>query len=86
LRICGNAFEGCIGLLEVEIPNSVTYIGERAFSGCKNLKKITILQNVTEISHGAFDGCDNLIIYCHSNSYAEKYAIIKGISYVLIDK
>ncbi|MCQ2771344.1 MAG: leucine-rich repeat domain-containing protein, partial [Clostridia bacterium] len=28
------AFEGCSGLTSIEIPNSVTSIGNYAFSGC----------------------------------------------------
>ena len=37
------AFYNCSGLTSVEIPNSVTSIGEEAFYGCKNLK--TVINN-----------------------------------------
>ena len=38
------AFDGCTGLTEVTIPNSVTEIGGFAFYGCTGLKSI-IIQN-----------------------------------------
>ena len=34
------AFYGCLGLLSVDIPDSVAIIGTNAFGGCDNLKKV----------------------------------------------
>ena len=36
-----NAFSGCTGLTEIEIPKSVTSVGASAFSGCSAAKKVT---------------------------------------------
>lgn len=36
------AFEGCVGLKSISIPDSVTSIGYFAFSGCSSLENITI--------------------------------------------
>ena len=50
----------------IEIPKSVTTIGNDAFSGCsalqgsKKLKRIKIPENVI-IGEGAFNGCSSLI-------------------------
>ncbi len=44
----------------VEIPNSVTEIGDRAFSGCKGLTSITIPNSVTSIGKNAFYNCTGL--------------------------
>ena len=45
---------------DIEIPSSVTAIGESAFSGCTALKKVDIPKSVTEIGNGAFSGCESL--------------------------
>ena len=39
------AFNGCIGLTSIEIPNSVTSIGAYAFDGCDNIKTLTYNTN-----------------------------------------
>ena len=45
---------------EVEIPNSVTIIGNNAFIGCKGLVSITIPDSVTSIGSFAFSHCSGL--------------------------
>jgi hypothetical protein len=57
--IHADAFRNCGGLTSVEIPNSVTEIGDRAFSG-SGITSITIPTSVTEIGNGAFSGCSGL--------------------------
>ena len=44
----------------VNIPNSVTSIGENAFYGCTRLTSVTIPNSVTSIGTSAFDHCTNL--------------------------
>lgn len=58
-RIDFKAFEKCEKLTEIDLPNSVRFIGTDAFSGCKNLKSITI-PRVTKISTCTFFGCKSL--------------------------
>lgn len=48
------------GLVEINIPNSVTVIHEYAFSKCKNLKSIAIPDSVKSISRCVFGQCDEL--------------------------
>ena len=48
-------------LISINIPNSITTIGDRAFYGCESLIKINIPNSVTTIGEGAFLGC----IYNH---------------------
>ena len=44
----------------LEIPNSVTSIGDYAFLNCSSLTSITIPDSVTSIGEEAFSGCDSL--------------------------
>ena len=64
IGIDGSAFENCIGLISVIIPNSVTTIGGSAFSGCAGLTSITIPNSVTSIGDGAFYSCHSLQNVC----------------------
>ena len=54
------AFNGCSGLTSIDIPNSVTTIGNNAFSSCSGLISCTIGSGVTSIGGSAFDSCTNL--------------------------
>ena len=56
-----DAFSGCSGLTEVEIPSGVTKIGSFAFDGCRGLTgELRIPSGVTSIGDCAFDGCSSL--------------------------
>ena len=63
----------------VQIPNTVTFIGESAFIGCQQLTSVTIPGSVLRIGKGAFGRCSNLkeIIVDESNaSYASNGGIL----------
>ena len=59
-KIADNAFEGCVSLVKITLPEQITTIGTSAFNGCTNLKKIAIPNAVTEIGGNAFNGCTSL--------------------------
>ena len=63
LLACSSAATGTI-----EIPNSVTSIGEEAFEGCTGLTSITIPNSVTSIGDGAFRDCTGLTSITIPNS------------------
>jgi len=48
------------GLTSLQIPASVTNIGDEAFSGCINLTSIEIPSSVTSIENYAFENCRSL--------------------------
>jgi len=54
------AFQDCIALVSVTIPDTVTRIGNGAFSGCTRLTDIVIPDSVTSIGDLAFAGCIRL--------------------------
>ena len=54
------SFIGCHSLKSVNIPSSVTYIGENAFKDCRSLKSVNIPSSVTYIGENAFEGCSSL--------------------------
>ena len=55
-------------LMSIEIPNTVTNIGEQAFLGCSILDEITIPNSCTNIGQYAFYICNNLSSVNLSNS------------------
>ena len=70
--IGGYAFEGCVDLTSVTIPNSVTTIVYCAFYKCTNLQSLTIGSGVKNIGEGAFS-----YIFSYGKYYA--YTIPKVI-------
>lgn len=52
-----HAFEGCIGLTEVTIPDGITIIPEFLFMDCYNLASVDIPESVTSIGGKAFSTC-----------------------------
>lgn len=57
--ICDRAFDYC-SLTSINLPNSVTSIGEWAFYECRSLTSINIPHSVTSIGNSAFSWCDSL--------------------------
>ena len=54
------AFYENLTITSIEIPRSVTSIGNSAFYGCNNLTSITIPESVTSIGSSAFEDCSSL--------------------------
>ena len=65
-----NAFDNCIDLRSITLPDTVGCIGQSAFNACKSLLSIFLPQSVVNIEEGAFSGCSKL----------ENVVIPKGIS------
>ncbi len=66
--ITASAFEGCVSLVKITLPEQITTIGTSAFNSCTNLKKITIPDSVTSIEGCAFSGCTSLTSVTIPNS------------------
>jgi len=64
--ICGVAFCRCDDLTMINIPNTVTYIGNDAFGWCSNIV-VTIPESVIGIEDAGFF-CDGATLYCQAAS------------------
>ncbi len=59
--------------------SNLMVIESAAFKNCVNLKSINLPESVYDIADDAFTNCPNLTIHCIAGSYAESFAISKGI-------
>lgn len=75
------AFENCIDLTGIIIPESVMRIGAFAFRGCKGLRKVLLPPDISDIGAGAFWECKNVVICCDSMQYVAGYCHENGLTY-----
>ncbi|MBO4914809.1 MAG: leucine-rich repeat protein, partial [Oscillospiraceae bacterium] len=60
VAIGDQAFEGCAGIREITLPDSLRTIGYAAFNGCSKLGSVTIPDGVTTIQQSSFTDCSSL--------------------------
>lgn len=61
LKSIGNeAFNGCVSLKSIVIPDSVETIGKNAFSGCSDVERLVIGNGVITIGEGAFSCLESI--------------------------
>ena len=75
-------FEFASDITDIEIPDSVTSIGNGAFLGCSGLKAIKIPNSVASIAEYAFAGCDAL----NSIQVADDNQFYKSVDNCLLSK
>ena len=85
VRVATGLFGGCGRLASVEVPGTVTSVGDRAFQGCTSLASLSLPASVTSIADTAFEGCDALTISCPRGSFAYSWAMEHGIGVAASD-
>lgn len=55
-----SAFQQCLSLEGISLPETLYEIGNHAFANCENLKSISIPENVIKIKGSAFNTCKKL--------------------------
>ena len=55
-----SAFDGCLNLKEITIPDYIISLGSYCFAGCENLESINISSNITYIPENIFYKCYSL--------------------------
>ncbi len=58
--VCAALFMGCDGIEKIELPDTITQIGDSAFRNCKNLATITMNSGIEKIEKFAFEDCSSL--------------------------
>ncbi len=56
----GGVFQGCTGLIRMELPEGVETIGGHLFEDCTNLQQVVIPDSVKTLDDYAFEGCTSL--------------------------
>lgn len=55
------AFNNCVSLEEIYLPDTITYIGDYAFYGCTALTEILFPDDIITIGDYAFKNCTNIV-------------------------
>ena len=77
-------FQQCVGLEKLVIPGRVTRIDELAFHNCLSLKEVSVPPTVREIADDAFSNCPGVTLLVGEGSYAQAFALEKGIPSVIL--
>lgn len=80
ITIEDEAFEGT-ALVKVELPETVTEVGERAFANIPALREVKIPLATKYIANTAFDGSYRTRITAPANSNARTYARTQGLPF-----
>ena len=72
-------------MTSINIPESVTSIGNYAFEDCSGLTSVTIGDSVTSIGSDAFSGCSGLTSVYYTGDIAG-WCGISGLDYVMSNR
>jgi hypothetical protein len=87
-HVANSAFNDCLGLTSIVIPDTLRSIGDAAFQGCRGLGSIVIPNSVTNLGISIFSYCTGLtnIIFPNtlSNLPDDTFAGCTGLTSVMI--
>lgn len=79
-----SAFYGCTSLRTVNFPYTLKDISSSAFDNCINLAEAELPDGLESISDNAFSRCSKLVIKCHADTEAHRFALRSKIPIVVI--
>lgn len=79
--IGASAFQNCVDLIEVIIPDGVSSIGQNAFAGCTGLTKVVLPSTVTSMGVFVFTGCTSLVEVVFNGTVEQWNAVSKSASF-----
>lgn len=59
-EIASNAFQNCMNLKQITLPNSLKAIGSNAFENCSSLTKFALPKGLEKTGYGIFKNCTSL--------------------------
>ena len=80
LTIVEGAFEHCVALTSVSLPENMTTLRSGVFKDCISLKSVHVPSTLTGFTLDAFSGCENIGTITVANSN-EKFGVVDGILY-----
>ena len=69
----------------VQIQEGVQIVSDEAFANNKELTEVYLPDSLTQIGKNVFANCPNIVIYCHNNTVASRYAINNELNVVFIE-
>ena len=79
-KIGAHAFDNCLYLTDIVIPDNVKTIGEYAFTGCTELKNVVIGSGVQLIREQAFYFCQKLMNVVFKNPISWRLTITANVN------
>lgn len=73
IEISEGAFEGCTGITEIELPDTIRHIAPGTFAGCSGLRRIDLPESVRFVEQNAFTDCASLETVIVRSSECEIY-------------
>ncbi len=55
-----SAFQGCVSLSTIKLPEGLQLIEKNTFKGCVSIEEITLQSGLINIGNSAFEGCEKL--------------------------
>ena len=61
ILISSNCFKECTELYEINLPDTITTLGNYCFDNCTNLSSVTLSENLTSLPNYCFNNCNKLM-------------------------
>ena len=79
------AFYNNENLNTVQIQEGVQILSDEAFANNKELSEVYLPDSLTQLGKNVFANCPDVVIYCHNNTVASRYAISNELNIVFME-